>query len=97
MTTVEDRLNAYQQASTLLPDATEMDVARFAEWLLTGALALTPERVQAAARELASHDRNTLNKPVNYDNLGPDGRAEYEGRAARVVVAYLQHGKGQSA
>jgi hypothetical protein len=86
-TAVDDRAAAFTSARALLPADTNPDeVMRVAEWLLTGSTLLDPAKITAAARILYD-----ITKAGQYawGAQNADTQAMYEGRAARVVTAYL--------
>lgn len=80
------RAAAFTSARTLLADnADTAEVMRVAEWLLTGSALLDPAKVEAAARALYAIDAERY----VWAQLNDRSQADYGGRAARVVTAYL--------
>ncbi|HEY3482617.1 MAG TPA: hypothetical protein VGL02_27340 [Streptomyces sp.] len=89
--TAADRETSFTRATALLgPDADTEQVMRVAEWLHSGGPILDPDRLKAAARACAAQDTAYDGSPVDYDNLSPNKQAHFDGRAAQVVLAYLQ-------
>lgn len=85
-----EREALYVRAATLLPDDADIEqVMRVAEWLHNGTVVLDPARVTRAARALARIDTNYHGHSRDFDKLAAYEQAEYEGRAAQVVTAYL--------
>lgn len=85
-----EREALYVRAAALLPDDADIEqVMRVAEWLHNGTVILDPARVTHAARALARLDTGYHGHPKNFDTLAAHEQAEYEGRAAQVVTAYL--------
>lgn len=87
---VADRAARYAEAASLLPADTDPEtVLRVAEWLHSGTTILDPARVTHAARAMARFDTGYHGTSRDYDCLAPHEQADYEGRAAQVVTAYL--------
>lgn len=85
-----ERAALYAEAVSLLPADTEPEtVMRVAEWLHSGATVLDPARVTRAAEVLARLDADFHGHLRDFAALAPYRQAEYEGRAAQVVAAYL--------
>lgn len=81
----------YVRAAALLPDTADIaQVIRLAEWLHTGnGVFLDPVRVTSAAQVLADLEPTH----ISWGNRSRATRAEFEGHAAQVVVAYLTGGQ----
>lgn len=85
-----ERRMFFAEARSLLGDGADTEqVMRVAEWLHTGGPVLDPTRVCDAARALAAQEVS-YGGSRDYDFMGPGERAVFEGRAAQVVLGYLQ-------
>jgi DnaJ-domain-containing protein 1 len=82
---IDTRQAAVERARTLVgDDATLEQTFRVAEWLLTGAFPIDPDRIEKAARSLAS------SQGQSWDALNSPQRNTLRGDALRAITAYLR-------